>query len=259
MTHIISAPLKHSNDELLNINPLSTASFINERSETLEDFNTAGDHCCSLCLRSHTLGSKVPPVRESPLLIDIFSCLPISSLHVSAPWRPLSNISWIALLAFLSTFCFSFSRLVNTDAIKHSVIRRIRDVCLPWLVSISIIGQQLYLKYSSHSWQSLKVSCCAIGASDRRRISAGPRHSRLWWVQHVNDLCVFIGHEAGRTAAAPLGGGKWRRTVVSAEAKSPVSAKLIFVYAPCWSRLRLPHWCVVFTVVPKLLKSLNYW
>lgn len=42
VTHIISPALKHSDDELLNINPLSATYFIYECAETLEDFNTAG-------------------------------------------------------------------------------------------------------------------------------------------------------------------------------------------------------------------------
>lgn len=42
VTHIISLGLKHSDDELLNINPLSWTYFIYECTKTLEDFNTAG-------------------------------------------------------------------------------------------------------------------------------------------------------------------------------------------------------------------------
>lgn len=42
VTHIISLCLKHSDDELLNINPLSSTYFIYECFETLEDLNTVG-------------------------------------------------------------------------------------------------------------------------------------------------------------------------------------------------------------------------
>lgn len=42
VTHIISLRLKNSDDELLNINPLSWTYFIYESTKTLEDFNTAG-------------------------------------------------------------------------------------------------------------------------------------------------------------------------------------------------------------------------
>lgn len=41
-THIISLGLKHSDDELLSLNPLSWTYFIYECTKTLEDLNTAG-------------------------------------------------------------------------------------------------------------------------------------------------------------------------------------------------------------------------
>lgn len=39
------------------------------------------------------------------------------------------------------------------------------------------------------------------------QISVESRKSCLWWVQHVNDLCVFIGHGAGPASLQDSGVG----------------------------------------------------
>lgn len=93
-------------------------------------------------------------------MIDVFPPpLFFFLLRVCARWRPTATLSELLCFLLFSPHSVSLlARLVNTDAIMHSIIHRIEDECLPWLVSISIIGQQLYLKNSSHSWQLLKVS-----------------------------------------------------------------------------------------------------
>lgn len=66
---------------------------------------------------------------------------------MSAPWRPTATLAELLCFSLFSPHSVSLlARLVNTDAIMHSIICRIGDERLKWLVSISIIGQQLYLK-----------------------------------------------------------------------------------------------------------------
>jgi hypothetical protein len=81
-------------------------------------------------------------------------------------------------------------------AFHYSAERKRLASRLPWLLSISIIGQQLYLKNVLTFWAVAKVSSGG-GAPRCNWISSESlwrwgRKRWLWWVQHVNDLnCVY--------------------------------------------------------------------
>lgn len=130
-----------------------------------------GNYCSALCHHSSlrcNCRSKLQWIKELRLLIDVFLCA--HKAH--------SDISRIALLnAFLPHSVSLLARLVNTDAIMHSIIRRIGDECLLWpplhLNNRSTAVFKKLITFLAVAKVSRNAAPCNIGGSDRRQISAG--------------------------------------------------------------------------------------
>lgn len=115
------------------------------------------------------------------------------------------------------TFCFSFSTPCKhwcNNAFHYTEDRRWVHLVAPLHLnnrSTAVFKKLItFLAVAEVSRNTLR---CNIGSSDQQQISAEMKKSCLWWVQHVNDLCVFIGHGAGPALLQDSGVGTtlWQR------------------------------------------------
>lgn len=114
-------------------------------------------------------------------------------------------------------FCFSFSTPCKhwcNNAFHYTEDRRWVSLVAPLHLnnrSTAVFKKLItFLAVAKVSRNTLR---CNIGSSDQQQISAEMKKSCLWWVQHVNDLCVFIGHGAGPASLQDSGVGTtlWQR------------------------------------------------
>lgn len=115
------------------------------------------------------------------------------------------------------SFCFSFRTPCKhwcNNAFHYTEERRWVSLVAPLHLnnrSTAVFKKLItFLAVAKVSRDALR---CNIGSSDQQQISAEMRKSCLWWVQHVNDLCVFIGHGAGPASLQDSGVGTtlWQR------------------------------------------------
>lgn len=185
---------------------------------------------------------------------------------VSFDWHsvctgPTATLAELLYLMLSPTFCFSFSppckhwcnntfhytedgRQVSLEAPLHLNNR-----------STAVFKKLItFLAVTKVSRNTLR---CNIGGSDRLQTSTEMKESCLWWVQHVNDLCVFIGHGAGPASLQDCGadtplwlrlatadGNKWEKEWLTLSQHFPVCT--LFLQSVCLSfyflnRLHLFH------------------
>lgn len=134
--------------------------------------------------------------------------------------RPKATLVELLYLMLSPSFCFSFSMPCKhwwNNAFHYTEERRWVSLVAPLhLNNRSTAVFKKLITFLAVAKVSRYALSCNIGSSDQRQISAEARKSCLWWVQHVNDLCVFIGHGAGPaslqdTASAPLCGRGWQQ------------------------------------------------
>lgn len=115
------------------------------------------------------------------------------------------------------SFCFSFRTPCKhwcNNAFHYTEERRwVSLVALLHLNNRSTAVFKKLITFLAVAKVSRNALRCNIGSSDQQQISAEMRKSCLWWVQHVNDLCVFIGHGAGPASLQDSGVGTtlWQR------------------------------------------------
>lgn len=171
-----------------------------------------GNYCFTLChhssLRCNCL-SKRQWIKELWVLIDIQGA--------RARAGPTATLAELLYLMLSPTFCFSFSTPCKhwcNNAFHYTEDRRQQSLVAP--LPLNNRSTAVFKKFITFLAVA-KVSCNTprrnIGGSDRRQISTEAMKSRLWWVQHVNDLCVFIGHGAGPALLKDGGAGTalWQR------------------------------------------------
>lgn len=131
--------------------------------------------------------------------------------------RPKATLAELLYLMLSPTFCFSFSTPCKhwcNNAFHYTEERRWVSLVAPLHLnnrSTAVFKKLItFLAVAKVSPDTLR---CNIGSSDQQQISAEMRKSCLWWVQHVNDLCVFIGHGAGPTSLqdSDVGTTLWQR------------------------------------------------
>lgn len=169
-----------------------------------------GNYCFTLChhssLRCNCL-SKLQWIKELRVLIDI-RC---------ARARPTATLAKLLYLMLSPTFCFSFSAPCKhwcNNAFHYTEDGRQVSLVAPLpLNNRSTAVFKKFITFLAVAKVSRNTLRCNIGGSDRWRISVEAKKSCLWWVQHVNDLCVFIGHGAGPALLKDGGAGTalwWR-------------------------------------------------
>lgn len=131
--------------------------------------------------------------------------------------RPTATLAELLYLMLSPTFCFSFSTPCKhwcNNAFHYTGDRRRVSLVAPLRLnnrSTAVFKKLItFLAVAKVSRDALR---CNIGSSDQQQISAEMKKSCLWWVQHVNDLCVFIGHGAGPASLQDSGAGTalWQR------------------------------------------------
>lgn len=131
--------------------------------------------------------------------------------------RPKATLAELLYLMLSPTFCFSFSTPCKhwcNNAFHYTEERRWVSLVAPLhLNNRSTAVFKKLITFLAVAKVSRNAPRCNIGSSDQQQISAGMRKSCLWWVQHVNDLCVFIGHGAGPASLQDSGVGTtlWQR------------------------------------------------
>lgn len=131
--------------------------------------------------------------------------------------RPKATLAELLYLMLSRSFCFSFSAPCKhwcNNAFHYMEERRwVSLVALLHLNNRSTAVFKKLITFLAVAKVSRSTLRCNIGSSDQQQISAGMRKSCLWWVQHVNDLCVFIGHGAGPASLqdSDVGTTLWQR------------------------------------------------
>lgn len=131
--------------------------------------------------------------------------------------RPTATSAEMLYFMLSPTFCFSFSTPCKhwcNNAFHYTEDRRwVRLVAPLHLNNRSTAVFKKLITFLAVARVSRNTLRCNIGSSDQQQISAEMRKSCLWWVQHVNDLCVFIGHGAGPASLQDSGVGTtlWQR------------------------------------------------
>lgn len=131
--------------------------------------------------------------------------------------RPKATLAQLLYLMLSPTFCFSFSTPCKhwcNNAFHYTEERRWVSLVAPLhLNNRSTAVFKKFITFLAVAKVSRNALRCNIGSSDQQQISAEMRKSCLWWVQHVNDLCVFIGHGAGPASLQDGGVGTtlWQR------------------------------------------------
>lgn len=137
-------------------------------------------------------------------------------LTFSARAGPRATLAELLYLMLSPTFCFSFSAPCKhwcNNAFHYTEDGRQVSLVAPLhLNNRSTAVFKKFITFLAVAKVSRNTPRCNIGALVRRQISAGAKKSCLWWVQHVNDLCVFIGHGAGPASLQGGGAGTalWR-------------------------------------------------
>lgn len=115
--------------------------------------------------------------------------------------RPKATLAELLYLMLSPSFCLSFSTPCKhwcNNAFHYTAERRwVSRVALLHLNNRSTAVFKKLITFLAVAKVSRNALRCNIGSSDQQQISAEMRKSCLWWVQHVNDLCVFMGHGAG--------------------------------------------------------------
>lgn len=169
-----------------------------------------GNYCFRLChhssLRCNCL-SKLQWIKELRVLIDI------QCTHAG----PTATLAELLYLMLSPTFCFSFSAPCKhwcNNAFHYTEDGRQVSLVAPLpLNNRSTAVFKKFITFLAVAKVSRNTPRCNIGGSDQWQISTEARKSCLWWVQHVNDLCVFIGHGAGPALLKDGGTGTalWQR------------------------------------------------
>lgn len=137
--------------------------------------------------------------------------------HFFVRARPKATLVELLYLMLSPSFCFSFSMPCKhwwNNAFHYTEERRWVSLVAPLhLNNRSTAVFKKLITFLAVGKVSRYTLSCNIGSSDQRQISAETRKSCLWWVQHVNDLCVFIGHGAGPASLQDSGVGTtlWQR------------------------------------------------
>lgn len=206
-----------------------------------------GNYCSTLCHHSSlrcNCQSKPQWIKELRVLIDIFCVCT----------RPKATLAELLYLMLSPTFCFSFSTPCKhwcNNAFHYTEERRWVSLVAPLhLNNRSTAVFKKLITFLAVAKVSRDAPRCNIGSSDQRQISAEMRKSCLWWVQHVNDLCVFIGHGAGPASLQDSGVGTapWQRLATADGKKqarggltwSSTSQFVLSLYSASSHRLYLP-------------------
>lgn len=193
-----------------------------------------GNYCFTFCHRSSlrcNCQSKLQWIKELRVLIDI-----------QCACRPRATLAELLYLMLSPSFCFSFSVPCKhwcNNAFHYTEDGRQVSLVAPLhLNNRSTAVFKKFITFLAVAKVSRDTPRCNIGASDRWQISAGAKKSCLWWVQLVNDLCVFIGHGAGPASLQGGGAGTalWRRLAKTDGSKQarggltpPQHASLVFL------------------------------
>lgn len=130
---------------------------------------------------------------------------------------PAATLAELLYLMLSPTFCFSFSAPCKhwcNNAFHYTEDGRQLSLVAPLpLNNRSTAVFKKFITFLAVAKVSRNTPRCNIRGSDRWQISTEAKKSCLWWVQHVNDLCVFIGHGAGPALLKDGGAGTalWRR------------------------------------------------
>lgn len=153
-----------------------------------------GNYCSTLCHHSSlrfNRRSKLQWIKELRLLIGILCVCT----------RPRATLAELLYLMLSPSFCLSFSAPCKhwcNNAFHYTAERRwVSHVALLHLNNRSTAVFKKLITFLAVAKVSRNALRCNIGSSDQQQVSAETRKSCLWWVQHVNDLCVFMGHGAG--------------------------------------------------------------
>lgn len=115
--------------------------------------------------------------------------------------RPKATLAELLYLMLSPSFCFSFNAPCKhwcNNAFHYTKERRwVSRVAPLHLNNRSTAVFKKLITFLAVAKVSRDALRCNIGSSDQQQVSAEMGKTCLWWVQHVNDLCVFMGHGAG--------------------------------------------------------------